>query len=90
MRVEEREVADDDRYWQRDSEHSGERATRTDQLAQRGLGNHVSESDRRHRHYRPPETCQLEAATHIRQLLRQSDTIGYSDYTSIHDYCTHT
>ena len=55
VRVEEREVGDDDGDGQRDRQYAGERAQRPDEHADVRLGRHVAVADRRHRHDRPPQ-----------------------------------
>ena len=55
VRVEQREVGDDDRNRKCYGEDAGERAQRTNEHADVRLGSHVAVTDRRHRHDRPPQ-----------------------------------
>ena len=50
------EVGDDDRDRQGHHKHAGHGAHRAHEHAQVGLGHHVTEPHRGHRHQRPPQT----------------------------------
>ena len=82
VRVEQREVTDDDRHGQRDREHAGYRAQRADEHADVRLGRHVAVPDRRHRHYRPPQPHGYRLEVVLRIVL---DALGVVDERREHD-----